>query len=379
MLESLILVREARTAAERASFYRAIANGGLVRVVRGVGAPLELWRGWSQADRYRARIHAVAATTSQRLVFSHAAAAALWRMPWFGSRPATVDATFAGDAGRSTSLIRAHGLLSDVTTIDGLLVTPLARTVVDVARSCALETAVVVADSVLAARRSDDTVRPETTTRPDLLDECEWVPRSHGGAKARTAIEFADAASGSPGESVSRVSMWRIGAPTPILQQRFPAPHGEWFVDYWWPDFGLIGEFDGIGKYLRDPAPGSVADAIVAGGRVARPGSARHTVGVADRLVAREASSAPRRGGAAASTNCRFLIPPQERFGLRLRNLQLVRAGATGGTGGAAQGGAGAWSALPDRLEVAEFADAGCRELAAVARVLHATEGELGV
>jgi hypothetical protein len=24
------------------------------------------------------------------------------------------------------------------------------------------------------------------------------------------------------------------------------------YVDFWWPEFGIVGEFDGHGKYLRD-------------------------------------------------------------------------------------------------------------------------------
>jgi hypothetical protein len=242
-----------------------IDDGGLIRVVRGVAVPAELWLGWSDAERYRARIHGIAATTSRALVFSHAAAATLWRAPWFGPRPQTIDVTFPGMGGRSTSLIRAHGTLEEAVVIDGLLVTPLARTVVDVALSSSLEAAVVVADSVLAARRSDQLFRPEKVTRLDLLRECERVPLRHGSARARAAVEFADALSGSPGESVSRVSLRRIGAPAPVLQQTFPAPQGrEWSVDFWWPEFALIGEFDGIGKYLRDPVAGSVADAVIA-------------------------------------------------------------------------------------------------------------------
>jgi hypothetical protein len=44
-----------------------------------------------------------------------------------------------------------------------------------------------------------------------------------------------------------------LGLPVPILQQAFYDAAGLiGYVDFWWPEFGLIGEFDGNGKYLRD-------------------------------------------------------------------------------------------------------------------------------
>jgi hypothetical protein len=47
--------------------------------------------------------------------------------------------------------------------------------------------------------------------------------------------------------------MWRLGAPSPILQQRFDDEGGLiGFVDFWWPTQKVVGEFDGRGKYLRD-------------------------------------------------------------------------------------------------------------------------------
>ncbi|MFW8745876.1 hypothetical protein, partial [Mesorhizobium japonicum] len=64
---------------------------------------------------------------------------------------------------------------------------------------------------------------------------------------------FADAASGSAGESLSRVAIHRAGLPAPVLQQRFDDAAGlAGIVDFWWPEAGVIGEFDGVGKYLRD-------------------------------------------------------------------------------------------------------------------------------
>jgi hypothetical protein len=79
-------------------------------------------------------------------------------------------------------------------------------------------------------------------------------------ARARDAITFMDARSDSPGESISRVSMWRAGVPAPVLQQRF----SPWTVDFWWPDYEVIGEFDGAMKYLdTEIRNGKSADQVV--------------------------------------------------------------------------------------------------------------------
>ncbi len=38
----------------------------------------------------------------------------------------------------------------------------------------------------------------------------------------------------------------------PSLQHRFPRRGGGWwFVDFYWEQFNLVGEFDGLGKYRR--------------------------------------------------------------------------------------------------------------------------------
>ena len=47
--------------------------------------------------------------------------------------------------------------------------------------------------------------------------------------------------------------MNELGWPAPVLQQPFFDRRGKiGDVDFWWPESGVIGEFDGQGKYLRD-------------------------------------------------------------------------------------------------------------------------------
>jgi hypothetical protein len=63
-------------------------------------------------------------------------------------------------------------------------------------------------------------------------------------------VEFADGLSGSPGESLSRVQMQAIGVDPPQLQVPFHDADGHiGDVDYYWPELGIAGEFDGDSKY----------------------------------------------------------------------------------------------------------------------------------
>ena len=132
----------------------------------------------------------------------------------------------------------------EVDVVSDLPVTPLARTVIDVARAVAFERAIVVAD---AALRRDPSLMPQVRT------EFARIGRHQGEARAALVLELADGASESAGESLSRAAMHRMGLPAPVLQAEFPRRDGGvWRVDFWWPEQGLIGEFDGRMKYLGD-------------------------------------------------------------------------------------------------------------------------------
>jgi hypothetical protein len=191
-------------------------------------------------------------TAKSEFVFSHCSAASLWRLPRIGVWPTVVDvAVDTATGGRSTPGIRRHaeGRPGDPDTIDGIRVTSLARTVVDLARSVSWENAIVAADAALALRRfGGAAIQLAGSSLSRELERSS--PR--GTATARDVIDFASGDSGSPGESLSRVAIARHGLSRPILQQRFDDEFGRMNADFYWPRFGVIGEFDGVGKYLRE-------------------------------------------------------------------------------------------------------------------------------
>jgi hypothetical protein len=76
--------------------------------------------------------------------------------------------------------------------------------------------------------------------------------RNWPGARAmRAVLELTDARAESPLESVSRLRMYERRLPAPDLQARLGTASGTFIrrVDFYWPEFGVVGEADGSEKY----------------------------------------------------------------------------------------------------------------------------------
>lgn len=199
-------------------------------------------------------------------VVSDVSAAVLLGLPVWNLPLNRVHVTRDGSSGgRVTRGVHRHLAPldgSEIVHIDGIRVTCPARTVVDTASRAPFEQAVVVADAALAPREGG----PLT----DRVALTAAVGRSarHGRAAARRVVAFADGGGRSPGESRSRVAMWRAGLPPPVLQHEVRSAGGRLVgtVDFAWPELHTVGEFDGRTKYgERLLRPGqSAADAVFA-------------------------------------------------------------------------------------------------------------------
>ena len=76
-----------------------------------------------------------------------------------------------------------------------------------------------------------------------------WIS-SKGMVAATRLVDLARDGAESVLESISRVRLCKRGLPEPILQQEFRDQRGfVGRVDMWWPQWRLIGEADGMGKY----------------------------------------------------------------------------------------------------------------------------------
>ncbi|MBX3094135.1 MAG: type IV toxin-antitoxin system AbiEi family antitoxin domain-containing protein [Cryobacterium sp.] len=252
-LNGIVRTRDLTIPGERSDFYRRVRAGEFTRVVRGAYLPTTTWNELGPDAQYRV---VVAASDRPGFVFSHHSAAAMWRLPWIGPWPHRIHLAEQADAGRlSTPAITRHttGVPPSVEVIDGLTVTSLARTVVDLACALTFERAVTIADAALRRTAHPLGGLPATTlSRHDLQHELARVPVNRGAVKARNVIAFADPQADRPGESLSRVSMLRARLPAPQLQAPLRGRSGrEWRVDFYWPGNRLIGEFDGEWKYTN--------------------------------------------------------------------------------------------------------------------------------
>lgn len=222
-----------------------------VQIRRGVWLPRSAAAALDAGARHAAFVHATAliADADPPHTFCLASAGAVWGLPRIGAWPTHCDVLVQARR-RGSELIRTHrGELVEAVLVHGVHVTPVDRTVVDLARTESLETAVVAADHAL---------REDMCTIDELRGLVENIPkRGRGRSRAQLVVDMADPASMSVGESLSRVRMFQLNLPRPRLQVAHSDDRGLiGVVDFDWN--GVIGEFDGKLKYAipdgTDPA-----------------------------------------------------------------------------------------------------------------------------
>lgn len=214
---------------------------------------------WPEAQ-HLAHVLAVMRDSSGSGVVSHESAAVVWGLPLYRLRPARVHLTTTPGARISSGadVFRHVAPLpaEDVVLREGLLVTSLARTVFDVARTLPVEPALVIADAAeraMAARGREWDLDAVESWRRAWETRTDAATGARGIRHARRIGDFADGRSESPGESVSRLQIARLGFRRPALQVPVPGPDGrDFFLDFRFTECGAFGEFDGKGKYVDE-------------------------------------------------------------------------------------------------------------------------------
>ena len=150
----------------------------------------------------------------------------------------------------------------DVTEVDGIPVTSLLHTAIDMVRlglrspyrhraqALALPEALVPLDAAtarLGARSAEEAAALILRMRDRF--------RHHPGIRAVDhACEYVDPLAETPFESWSRGYMALYGIPRPLLQQSVVGADGNTYrVDFCWPELRIIGEADGLEKYGSTP------------------------------------------------------------------------------------------------------------------------------
>ena len=231
---------------------------GWRQVRHGVWVDEPTWTSLDPTQRHAAFVHATSLRRKldEPLVVAGPSAAAVWGLPRIEPWPGHVRHLVSHRRVRGSALVRPLlGQPVEPVEVAGLLVTPVARTVIDLARSGSIVTAVAAADHAL---------RHGLCTRQELEGEVAAIPaRAAGRTRAALTRDLADPLSMSAGESLSRVQMFRHNLPRPELQREVRDEDGlVGVVDFWWE--GVFGEFDGRVKYrVPEGADAHEASAIL--------------------------------------------------------------------------------------------------------------------
>lgn len=238
---------------------RLVRQRAWVRLRPGAYTFSDLWIDDEQR-RHRVLGIAVAAKLGPSVALSHTTAALMHGLRVWDADLSQVHVTrLDGGAGRTESNVVHHEgltLPSDLRTVAGALVTHPARAAVETASLLPPEAALCPLDAALQLRLTD---RPE-------LDATWALMRSWPGMlSVQVAVRMADAGAQSVGESRTRHLCYVHGLPAPALQYEVFGRDGRLLgvTDFAWPQYGLLGEFDGKVKYERYLRPGETSgDAV---------------------------------------------------------------------------------------------------------------------
>lgn len=238
-----------------------IRSGDLIRVRRAAYATKPAAE-WAKASPERSHaLLAVAAYTTLGAdsVVSHHSAALIHGLDVYPAAPAVVTLTRPptrrcnrpksdGVAFHTAELPGAH-----VTTLFGVRVTTVPRTVVDIARASSFMSGVVTADCALRGNLSTNRAGlTDFTTKEALIAACDACGGWPGIRRARRAVDFSDPRAGSVLESCARVIFHEHGLDPPELQYTVTGADFRYSADFCWPGRRVIAEADGAMKYA-DP------------------------------------------------------------------------------------------------------------------------------
>jgi hypothetical protein len=227
---------------------RSVARGELVRIRRGVYISADDWNRADVVERHLYRMRALADVTDGSTVFSHQSAAIAWGLPLIGEPPPTPHVLFPATRSvtrRSGAVLHQQDFVRSVER-SGFSVTGLEQTVIDLTASLPVTHGMPSLDFALSK------------ASPRQLDSESlraWVSENRpfrGVRRVDAALDIATGLGESPLESLSLVRFAECGIPRPKQQVEIETELGSYWVDFYWPDAGVVGEADGRAKY-RSP------------------------------------------------------------------------------------------------------------------------------
>jgi hypothetical protein len=243
-----------------ADLAHAVRDGLLARVRHGAYTLADVWASANDAQRHQLRAHAVLRSHSSKLALSHTSAAVehglrLHRPDLDKVHVTCLDRYIA----RTTRDVVYHqGKCSedDLVAKDGVLLVNPVRAALETASLGDTPQGLVVLDSV---------VDLELGTVEDIRNRFAPYNKHPKSRHVHVAVRLVREGANSAGETLSRYLMFRCNLPEPVLQFEV---YDEWGnlvgrTDFAWPEYGLLGEFDGLSKYGRLLKPGETPEQAV--------------------------------------------------------------------------------------------------------------------
>lgn len=226
----------------------AVKDNRIARVRHGAYTTRDIWDSADQVQRHWLKCAAVLRSHGPVVALSHTSAAVdhglrLWEP---NLRRVHVTRLDGRPGGTTHDVVYHEGTWCPddiVQKDDRLLMTP-ARSALETAALHTVEQGVVVLDSVL------DLDLATSTELVDLTRRMEHWPFT---SKLQIVVRLVRPGAQSVGESRTRFMCWTHNLPSPDLQFEVYDADGRLVgtTDFAWPDYQLLGEFDGKVKYGR--------------------------------------------------------------------------------------------------------------------------------
>lgn len=234
---------------------RRAKAGELLRIRHGCYVDALRWSSLDEEQQYRGMLAAMTRTARCAPVFALETAGVLWGFPR-AKLPKNVQVFVPPGSGRKSGngvrRIPADHSLLGVTEIGGQMVAGKIQTAVGLALTYDFPWAVAVMDRLLNDKPLPAEQRSHPVRKSQVAECIELLPSGAKRRRAQRVLSFANGLGMYPGESLSRVHMANLGFPAPELQYRVMDELGLLaFVDFYWKDHALVGEFDGRGKYQK--------------------------------------------------------------------------------------------------------------------------------
>jgi hypothetical protein len=249
----LFLRREAlRLGYDDADLKRALKHHQIVRVRQGTYVSEKMWRTADPYGRHLLTAQGVALTHERRIALSHTTGALAWGLRLWQPDLERVHVTrLAGTTGRVESDIAYHRDTwspEDVWARDEYMLLDPVTCALQAASLGSVVQGLVVLDSLIDLDLGDEAALSATYAA---------MSRSPFTRRLQVTMRLARRGAQSVGETLTRDLFFKHHIPEPQLQYKvFDGSRLVGITDFAWPEYGLLGEFDGKIKYGRLLKPG---------------------------------------------------------------------------------------------------------------------------